>query len=82
MTANAFGLHINSVSKVINEACQAMTYKLGPKYQHLPRDEDQKGTKVAEIEAKYGMLQAFGFIDGTHIRMKRPTMNSHDYFSY
>ncbi len=82
MTANAFGLHICTVSKVINEVCQAITYKLGPKYLHLPRDEDQMRRKVAEIEAKYGMPQAFGLIDGTHIRIKRPTMNSQDYFSY
>ena len=38
--------------------------------------------KVAEFEVKYGLVQAFGCIDGTHIPIKRPTINSQDYFSY
>lgn len=38
--------------------------------------------KVAEFEAKYGCIQAFGCVDGTHILIKRPPENSQDYFCY
>jgi hypothetical protein len=38
--------------------------------------------KVSEFETKFGMVQAFGCIDGTHIPMKRPIVDSQDYFNY
>ena len=38
--------------------------------------------KVAEFEAKFGMFQAFGVIDGTHIPIMSPSINSQDYQNY
>ena len=38
--------------------------------------------KVAEFEAKFGMVQAFGAIDGTHIPIMAPPTNSQDYYNY
>ncbi|XP_057302860.1 uncharacterized protein LOC130637023 [Hydractinia symbiolongicarpus] len=38
--------------------------------------------KVGEFEAKFGMTQAFGCIDGTHVQILRPSEHSQDYFSY
>ena len=38
--------------------------------------------KVSKFEAKFGMMQAFGCIDGTHIPIKCPLENSQDYFYY
>jgi len=38
--------------------------------------------KVSEFELKFGMTQAFGCIDGTHIPIKTPTTDSHDCFCY
>ena len=38
--------------------------------------------KTSEFEAKFGMTQAFGSIDGTHIILKAPTVNSQDYYNY
>ena len=38
--------------------------------------------KVFQFEAKYGMVQAFGCIDGTHIHIACPRSNSQDYFCY
>ena len=38
--------------------------------------------KTSEFEAKFGMTQAFGCIDGTHIILKAPTVNSQDYYNY
>ena len=31
---------------------------------------------------KFGFPQVIGCVDGTHIPIKQPTENSHDYFSY
>ena len=37
---------------------------------------------VAEFESKFGMTQAFGCIDGTHVPIQCPIENSQDLFSY
>ena len=38
--------------------------------------------EVAELEAKFGIVQAFGAIDGTHIPIMAPSTNSQDYYNY
>ena len=82
MTANTFGIHVCTVSKTIHDVCKAISFKLGPKYIKLPRNQDEMREKVAEFEVKYGCIQAFGCIDGTHIPIKRPPENSQVYFCY
>ena len=82
MTANSFGIALNTASAVVNEVCQAISNYLGPKYLHLPEDEESMREKVAEFEAKFGMTQAFGCIDGTHIPIQCPSENSQDLFCY
>ena len=37
--------------------------------------------KVAEFETQFGMVQAFGSVDGTHIPIRRPVVDSQDYFN-
>ena len=82
MTVNTFGVHTSTASKVIREVCSAITHKLGPKYVKLPQSEDEMVEKAAEFLSKYGMHQAFGCIDGTHVPILRPVEHSQDYFSY
>ena len=82
MTANTFGIHVCTASKTIHDVCEAISYHLGPKYIKLPQNEEQMREKIAEFEAKYGFIQAFGCIDGTHIPIKRPQENSQDYYCY
>ena len=82
MTANSFGIAINTASVVIYEVCYVICHILGPKYIHLPKDKSEMQKIVGEFEAKFGLPQAFGCIDGTHIKIKRPVENSQDYFSY
>ena len=36
----------------------------------LLKNKDEMKVKVAEFEAKFGMKQAFKYIDGTHIPIK------------
>ena len=71
MTANSFGMHVSTASKIIHEVCRAISQVLGP-----------MNIKCSRFEAKYGMPPAFGCIDGTHIPIKRPTENSQDFFCY
>ena len=37
--------------------------------------------KVSEFEAKFGMVQAFDAIDGTHSPIMAPSTNSQNYYS-
>ena len=82
MTANTFGIQINTTSAVVYEVCEAIIKYLGPLYLHLPKTKDEMRHKVSEFEAKFGMVQAFGCIDGTHIPILAPSENSHDFYCY
>ena len=82
MTANVFGVAANTVGSVVYEVCKAISQHLGPKLLFLPRNKKEMMEKVAEFESKYGMVQAFGCIDGTHIPISCPNENNQDYFCY
>ena len=49
---------------------------------HLPEDIDEMRLKVSEFESKFGMVQAFGCGDGTHIPLLGPVKDPQDYFCY
>ena len=82
MSANHFGVANCTASKVIFEVCSAICSVLGPSYLHLPRDQEDMKMKVAEFEAKFGIVQAFGATDGTHVPIMAPSTNSQDYYNY
>ena len=82
ITANNFGVAINTASSVIYEVCLAICQNLGPQYIRLPKTREEMREKVSEFEAKFGMIQAFGCIDGIHVPIKCPLENSQDYFCY
>ena len=82
MTANSFGIHVSTASKTIHYVCKAISQVLGPKYLKLPKNTSEMQKKISEFEIMFGMPQAFGCIDGTHIPILRPIDNSQDYFSY
>ena len=82
MTANTFGIQINTTSAVIFEVCNAIVEYLGPLYLHLPKTKDEMRKKVSEFEAKFGMIQAYSCIYGTHIPLIAPRENSHDFYCY
>ena len=82
MTANVFGIAINTASNIITDTCTSIVKLLGPTYIHLPKDENEMRKKVAEFETKFGMQQAFGCIDGTHIPITSPSDNPQDYYCY
>ena len=72
MIANTFACHISTVAKIIKDVCCAIPCKLGPKYVHVPQTNDAMVEKASEFEAKYGIHQTFGCIDGTHVAIITP----------
>ena len=75
MTANIFGIALSTASKIIHEVCKAITEHFGSKYIRLPRMEEEMIQKASEFESRYGMTQAFGCIDGTHVPILRPQIH-------
>jgi hypothetical protein len=82
MTANTFGVHECTVSKTVPIVCDAINKRLGPKLLRLPSTEEEMKIKCAQFEMKYGMYQAFGCVDGTHIRINAPSQSPADYVNY
>ena len=82
MTANTSGIHLYTVSKTLSEVCSAVSKHLHPEYLHLPSTKEEMQSKDPEFETKFGMVQAFGCIDGTHIAIQRPFTDSQHYFNY
>ena len=82
MTANAFDVHRCTASNIIILVCNAINKYLGLAYLHLPQDKAEMIRKVSEFELRFGMIQAFGCIDGTHIPLKTSMINSQDYVNY
>ena len=52
MTANTFGIAINTASVVNGEVCKAISKNLGPKYIYMPRDCDEMRMEGSEFEAR------------------------------
>ena len=82
MTANTFGLPQCTVSKIFVEVRDTINEVVRPVYLLLSRNEEEMGKVVSELGFKFGLLQAFGCIDGTHIEEKRPIENAQDFYNY
>ena len=82
MTTNTFGI-ARRIAKVVLQVCIAIVVdELGPLSISLPKTEQDMKVKVSEFECKFGVKQAFGCIDGTHIPILRPRENSQEYYDY
>ena len=52
MTANTFGIHQCTVTKIITQVCHAINTVLGPTYLHLPRDVNEMREKHRNLNFK------------------------------
>ena len=82
MTANAFVLATCTVSAVVRNVFAVITRELGPEYVRLPTKEEEMVRLLNEMEDRFGFLQTFGCVDGTHMAIKQPSDNPHNFFSY
>ena len=82
MITNSFGTATNNASAVINEVCNSIVLYVRPKYLHLPKTSQEIKEKISEFETKFGLIQAFGCIDGSHIPIACPSEHSCHYFCH
>lgn len=81
MTANTFEVAVNTVSAVVRKVCATITRVMGQHYIKLSQNDREMAELITGMENKYEFPQGFGCIDGTHVAIKQPTENPHDYFS-
>ena len=79
--ANAFGLSRSYCSIAIRRVSAAITTHLGPVYIKLPMTEASVKEKVSGFYNAFSVPQCLGAIDGTHIEIKRPVLNSTDFIN-
>ena len=53
---------------------------LDPVNLNLNRNKNEMIRKVSQFELKFGMIQAFDCIHGTHILIETPKINTQSYF--
>ena len=82
MTSNTFGIARCTVGQVVKEICGILTRDLGPELIKFPVEKEEVLVASAQFQQKFGFPQVIGCIDGTHIPIKQPSENAHDYFSY
>ena len=70
------------VLHVVHEICQILSENIGPKIVKFPVSKQEVAEATGHFLQKFGFPQVIGCIDGTHIPIKQPSENSHDYFSY
>ena len=82
MTCNNFGVSLPCLSRTVKAVCFYINKVVAPKYLRLPSTVDEMKTLISKFETRFGLPQAFGCLDGTHIPLRQPTENSQDYFCY
>ena len=80
-TANAFGLSRSCVSIVVRRVTHAISTQMGPKYINLPQTEEAVNEKVTNFYKAFSIPQCLGAVDGTHIAIKQPSVNSVDFIN-
>ena len=79
--ANAFGLSRSCCSIIVRRVSSAVTTHLSPLYIKLPTTETGVKERVTKFYQTFSVPQCLGAIDGTHIEIKQPLLNSSDYIN-
>ena len=82
LTANTFGFSPCTVFKYVRIITHTISSKLANKYIRMPETTLEMKNLVSRFEVKFGMPQASGCIDGTHIKIKAPSVDSSSYYNY
>lgn len=82
MTANTFGVSRSTVSISLRKVCKGICEHLGPLYIKFPSTEEELIEHAGRFESKFSIPQVIGCVDGTHIPIRMPSENHHDYFCY
>ena len=82
MTSNTFGVSLASLSVSLRLVCFAINDIIGPEMIKFPDTTESVKKAVTLFESKFGFPQVIGCVDGTHIPIKQPNENPHDYFCY
>ena len=82
MTSNTFDIARYTVGQVIQEICGILTKNLGPEFIKFLVKKDEVLETVSQFQQRFVIPQFIGCIDGTHIPIKQPSENAHDYYSY
>ena len=80
MTSNLFGIAPTTLSATVRKVCHAITTVLGPQLIKFPTTKDDLRHLTSEFEKKFDFPMVAGCVDGTHIPVKQPSENAHDYF--
>ena len=80
--ANLFRIYQGILTNNGKAVCSVIVTYMVPKLTKFPNSQDKMLSKISEFEVKFGMTEAFRCIDGTHIPLKAPTVNSQDYYNY
>ena len=79
--ANSFGIGKSTVSKIIGSVTDAVSNYLGSKYIVLRTNEKDIEEMTSNFYNSHGFPQCIGAVDGTHVGVKRPSLNANDFIN-
>ena len=80
MTANSFVIARCTIGRVVEEICTLISENIDPPFIVFPSEKNNVLNATSCFLQKFP--QIIGCVDGTHIPIKQPSGNAHDYFSY
>ena len=81
MASNALGVGLSTVSKSIRQVCHAIVIVLGRRLIKFPTTAEGLKELIQRVESQFGFPMVVGCIYGTHIPVKQPNENAHDFFA-
>ncbi|XP_057310515.1 putative nuclease HARBI1 [Hydractinia symbiolongicarpus] len=82
MIGNTFGIAKSTTSVVVHEICGILAKDIASLLIKFPVEKADVEKISSNFLKRFGFPQVIGCVDGTHIPIKQPSENSHDYFSY